>query len=264
MSVPLGTTFEGSFHATLSPQNDLNIPIFSDILPYYCIPTCGVYHVDDYILTDPLCILNIPPRNILKKIHTEHSSIYTNGVLPSQLRYVIPESSQISFVIVIHSLPAFSNADVKEINVLYHLWTFNDNSAAVDHVTLSVGGYCPQGVIEHDNDICEELNGLSLNRLENKIQYMHDGYSLSPNNAQLILMNDAAIHGFLSVAVQQSAGTILSYHIIPSKQVRNHHCLLFVYHSDVSLLSKLLFQLLSNKFYFSFGSYYLKLILMIL
>jgi hypothetical protein len=77
-------------------------------------------------------------------------------------------------------------------------------------------------------------------------------------------MDDAVIHSFLSVAVQQSAGTILSYHIIPSKQVRNHHCLLFVYHSDVSLLSKLLFQLLSNKFYFSFGSYYLKLILMIL
>lgn len=35
---PLGTCFENAFHASMDSSNLLSISLYSDILPYHCLP----------------------------------------------------------------------------------------------------------------------------------------------------------------------------------------------------------------------------------
>lgn len=201
----------------------LPVPIFSEILPYYCVPMCGVYGFEDYYISDPIVLIVLSGTPVYNEEGLHHQ-------LPDDIQHCLkqhcPNSSEdILVTFIIHSLPSFEfglEPEIKQVNIMHHIWAFKNLSQEEQldpHVIIKMGIFSPFGVSEASQDATEELNGAPIGSLGPRIQYMHNSSSLSPHNCHIELSKACNIHSFYSLAIDNDKRLALSYHVIPSNEV---------------------------------------------
>lgn len=221
--------FQVSLKSRAKPEDPLAVALFHELLPYHCLPHCAVYSPDDYHLASSLATIILPSEGVVAR-----RALF--GVLPPDLQQVflqkpVADPSLLDVALLVHSRPHLEGSldpQSREINLLYHTWAFQGlEFPAADEVqiTMEMGVFCPEGVSETGQDICEELNGIAVGRMGMRILYMH-GVSFSPHNAQLKLLNSHSIHSFFSFARHDDGRAVLAYHLLPSTEVHTHYIII--------------------------------------
>ncbi|XP_065908356.1 uncharacterized protein [Dysidea avara] len=193
------------------------------MMPYFCIPQCGVYGHEDYHMALPLLLVHLPSGPVIQK-----GSLY--HCLPVELQAVLNQNmatqpSQLDVLLTVHSRPCFENGidpSLQHINLLFHTWAFQGVDLAItpeisDDVVMGIFG--PNGVHEVAQDIVEELNGVPVQRTGKLVVYIHGGARFSPHNAQLGLDDDVSVHSFFSYGYQPHTGrSVVTFHLMCSNE----------------------------------------------
>jgi hypothetical protein len=223
-----GTWEEDAFQISLRhsevAEDPLNVPTYCEVFPYHCIPHCGVYGFDDYFVALPMVTIQLSSPSLLYR-----KALFKT--LPSSLRNAVNNKAvsgpnALDVFITVHPCPDFKSAvepDKRELNLLYHPWVFREVGYMPEvnqHAVVEMGVFSPYNVAEVAEVVSEDtelLNGMAVNRMEERIVEVHGGM-FSPRNAQVCLTAQTSVHAFYSCGWSSENRMAIVYHVMTSSE----------------------------------------------